>query len=202
MIPKAAIILGGGRSSRIGRDKGLLKLDDRSIFEIVLGKLKSLVKEIVLVTNTPQLFNAKQGYRVVTDQIPYQGPLGGILAGLSSSSEKYNLIVAYDMPFLNTDLIKFLFDQISDEDVIIPCSEKGIEPLFAVYSKDCLPAIRRKLKSGKKRVISFFDEAKVKYIEKERVSDFDPQYLSFFNINSLEDWESAKKIYHSLKEGK
>jgi molybdopterin-guanine dinucleotide biosynthesis protein A len=202
MIKGVGIILGGGRSSRIGQEKCLLKLNDRPVFEIVLSKLKPLVKEIILVTNTPQLFDEDNKFKIVTDEIPYQGPLGGILAGLSSSSEKYNLVVACDMPFLNTDLIDFLFNEISDEDVIIPCSEKGIEPLHAIYSKDCLPVIRRKLESGKKRVISFFDEVKIKYIDKEKIKEFDPKYLSFFNINTPEDWELAQKISKSLKENK
>ncbi len=201
MIPEgAAIILGGGRSSRIGQEKGLLKLDNRAVFEIVLTKLECLFEEIILVTNTPSLFDRDRGFQIVTDEIPYQGPLGGILAGLSISSKKYNFVVAYDMPFLNTDLVEFLFARISKADVVIPSSEKGVEPLFAVYSKDCIPAIRKKLESGQKRVISFFDEVKVERINKERVEEFDPRYLSFFNVNTSEDWEKAKRIYRSLKE--
>lgn len=196
----AAIILGGGRSSRIGRDKGQLELDNRSLFEIVLAKLESVVEQIILVTNDPELFDGYHGFQTVTDEIPYQGPLGGILAGLSASPKQYNLVVAYDMPFLKIDLVKFLFSQVSGVDVVIPCSEKGIEPLFSIYSKNCLPAIRKSMESGKKRVISFFDQVEVRYIDKEKVKEFDPEYLSFFNINTEEDWDKAKQVLKSLKD--
>jgi len=194
-IKGAGIILGGGRGSRIGQDKCLMRLDGKPIFEIVFGKLKPLVNEIILVTNAPQHFAEGSEFRIVTDEIPHQGPLGGILAGLSFSSHKYNLVVACDMPFLNTGLIKFLFSEISDADAVVPCSDEGIEPLHAIYSKDCLPAIRSKLESGRKRVVSFFDEVKIKYVDKEKVKEFDPDYRSFFNINTRDDWESAKKMF-------
>lgn len=195
----AAIILGGGRSSRIGQDKCFLKLGGRPVLDITLDRLGSLFKEIIFVTNTPELVHEDYRLKIATDEIPHQGPLGGILAGLSSSSKKYNLVVACDMPFLNVDLIKFLFKETSDADVVIPCSEKGIEPLHAVYSQDCVPVIREKLASGKKRVISFFDEVKVKYIPKEKVREFDPDSLAFFNVNTLEDVELAQKAFESSK---
>lgn len=198
VINGGAIILGGGRSSRIGRDKCVLEINGNPVLKIVLGKLKPLFEEIILVTNTAELFDRDSEFKIATDEIPYQGPLGGILAGLSASSYKYNLVVACDMPFLNTDLIRFLFDELSDADVIVPCSQKGIEPLHSVYSKNCLPAIREKLRCGEKRVISFFDEVKIAYVDEERVKRFDPQYLSFFNINTLEDWKLAQKIFASL----
>ena len=200
MISKgAAIILGGGRSSRIGRDKGQLKLDGRSLFEIVSAKLETLFDRIIVVTNSPELFQDFQDFQIVTDEVPYQGPLGGIVAGLAASPEEHNLVVAYDMPFLNPKLIELLFAEASSADVVVPRSEEGIEPLFAVYSKKCIPAIRRKMEDGKKRVISFFDEVQVKYIAKETVQEIDPGYLSFFNVNTVEDWERAKGIHESLK---
>ena len=195
----AAIILGGGRSSRIGRDKGQLKLDGRSLFEIVSAELKTLFDRIIVVTNAPELFRDFRDFQIVTDEVPYQGPLGGILAGLSASPKEYNLVVAYDMPFLNPQLIELLFAEAASADVVIPRSEEGIEPLFAVYSKKCIPSIRRNLEDGKKRVISFFDDVQVKYIAKETVQEIDPGYLSFFNVNTVEDWERAKGIHESLK---
>lgn len=197
MTESAAIILGGGRSSRIGRDKCVLEIDGRPILEVVLSKLKPLFEEMILVTNTPDVHGNNSDLKIVTDEVPYQGPLGGILAGLSSSLHRYNLVVACDMPFLNIDLIQFLFDQISGADVVIPCSKKGIEPLHAVYSTDCIPAIREKLECGEKRVVSFFDQVRVHYVKKEKVKELDPQYLSFFNINTVEDWELAQKIHES-----
>lgn len=202
MLKGAGIILGGGRSSRIGRDKCILELGGKPVFEIVIDRLKPLFKELILVTNTPERFDKESRFIITTDEVPYQGPLGGILAGLSASSEKHNLVIACDMPFLNTDLIKYLFTETSDADVIIPYSNKGIEPLHAVYSKDCLSAIRSKLEKGKKRVISIFDEVRIKYVEKEKVKEFDPQYLSFFNINTPKDWELALRVSESLKEKK
>ncbi len=195
----AAIVLGGGRSTRIGRDKGQLKLDHRSLFEIVTAKLKLMFDHIIVVTNTPEQFVPHHGFQIVTDEVPYQGPLGGILAGLVVSPKEYNLVIAYDMPFLNPDLITFLFTQIAAADVVIPCSEKGMEPLCAVYSRKCIKAIRGTMQNGNKRVVSFFGQVKVEYVPKETVAEIDPDYLSFFNVNTEHDWKRARQIHESLK---
>lgn len=160
-----------------------------------------------MVSNTPEAhkeleklkFNDKS-VKVVQDKVPHQGPLGGILAGLEASSSFYSLAVACDMPFLNVKLLEHLISEAHDADIVIPESSDGPEPLHAIYSKNCLPFIDKKLAEGEHRIISFFDEVKVKYVSKERVAQFDPQFFSFCNLNTPEDLEKTKEIYLKLED--
>jgi len=193
--------LAGGWSSRIGQDKCQLKIGNRTILKIIIGKLSSFCDEIILVTNDPEAhekvlrFSCGAKIKAVRDRIPYQGPLEGILAGLSEASSFYSLVVACDMPFLNVELLKYLVKESHDADVVIPESPEGPEPLHAVYSKNCISPIEKKLAEGDFRIVSFFDEVKVKHIGKDEVIKLDPHHLSFFNINTPEDLAYARKIY-------
>lgn len=125
--------------------------------------------------------------------------MGGILAGLVASTSFHNLIVACDMPFLNVELLRYLMSVAGPTgggvDVVIAESPEGPEPLHAVYSKNCISPIEKRLAEGDFRIISFFDEVKVKYIGVDEVTKLDPHLLSFFNINTLEDLAYARKIY-------
>ncbi|MDI6821314.1 MAG: molybdenum cofactor guanylyltransferase [Actinomycetota bacterium] len=202
MVGITGIILGGGRSSRIGKDKSFLKIGSKALFEHVLDKLSCVCGEIIVVTNTPQAYhigNFSRDFQIIQDEIPYQGPLGGILAGLRSSQSFYNFVVACDMPFLNLGLMRFLEKETNGVDIIIPYSPKGLEPLHAIYSTNCIAPIQERLGQKDFRIISFFDDVRVKYIHVEQVKRFDPQFLSFFNVNTFQDLELARRICRKAK---
>jgi len=101
------------------------------------------------------------------------------------------------MPFINIDLINFLFDCTSGFDAVVPCSRKGIEPLHSIYSKDCFPIIKTKLGKKERRVDSFLKDINVNYVSEEEIKSYDPDYLSFFNINTAQDWKKAQEILQS-----
>ncbi|HDP70422.1 MAG TPA: molybdenum cofactor guanylyltransferase [Actinobacteria bacterium] len=197
----AGIILTGGRSSRLGKDKCLLKLGTKTILEDLVGKLSSLCEEVILVSNTLKS-HQMSGARVAQDEIPHQGPLGGILAGLKASNCFHNFIVSCDTPFLNLNLARYLIAEAKGFDVVIPESQFGLEPLQAIYSKDCISYIEDRLRNQDFKIISFFKDVKIKKIKKDRVTELDPNALSFFNINTFEDFERAKEIYVGFKEDK
>lgn len=188
------IVLAGGLSSRMGRNKAFLKLNSRTVIEQTLERLGKVAQEIIIATNNPEEYNSL-GLRVVQDAVPHQGPLGGILAGLKASAQPVNLVVACDMPFLNPELLNFMLGFTNKFDVVVPKSKRGIEPLHAVYSKRCLEPIAESLSSGNWQVVSFFPKVSVKYLQGEILESYDPEGLSMFNINNWADFEKAKRLY-------
>ncbi|MFC2032541.1 molybdenum cofactor guanylyltransferase, partial [Chloroflexota bacterium] len=130
----------------------------------------------------------------ITDIYPGKGSLGGVYTGLTASDSFYNLVIACDMPFLNQSLLKYMMQLSVDFDVVVPRLGNMVEPLHAVYSKACLMPIESMLKQGKLSVFKLFTQVKVRYVEAEEIDRFDPEHLSFFNINTKADLERAKKL--------
>ncbi len=202
-ISLAALILAGGKSSRLGnhQNKAYLKLKGRYLIEIVREKLAQIVHNKIIIVGSPEEYSAY--LEVVPDIFPQQGPLGGIFSGLKASPSFYNLVVGCDMPFLETNLLSYMIQNIDNYDIIIPCYGKGlIEPLCAVYSKDCLKVIERNLLRKIYAVRKIFPTLRVKYITEEEIKKYDPEFHSFFNINYPGDLKRAEKIYQNKKEDK
>jgi molybdopterin-guanine dinucleotide biosynthesis protein A len=193
----SGIVLAGGKSLRLGHDKITEKVGNTSLLEKVISSLEPLSEEIIIVTakerDLPQLAGRSK-VKTISDILPGRGSLGGIYTGLVSSYSFYNLVVAADMPFLNEALLRYMIEAADGFDFVLPRVKKWFEPLHAVYSKNCIPAIKNVLDQGKRVIIDIFDYVKVRYIEEEEIDRFDPGHLSFFNINTKEDLEMARKI--------
>ena len=184
------IVLAGGRSRRLGLDKVLLCLDDETLLEATVRKVTILSNEVIIAVKGALPYHLP-GVRLVTDVHPGCGPLGGIHAGLAAASNFYCLVVACDMPFLNLDLLRYLVSLAEDADVVVP-RWTDVEPLHAVYRPaTCLGPIEEALARGERRIISFYHEVRVRYVEQAEIARFDPQGLSFFNINTPDDWAQA-----------
>jgi molybdopterin-guanine dinucleotide biosynthesis protein A len=136
----------------------------------------------------------------VSDIFPGQGSLGGIYTGLVKSNSLYNLVVAADMPFLNVPLLQNMIKIADGFDFVLPRVNGLFEPLHAIYSRNCIQPIEQLLNRGKKVIIELISHVKVKYIEADEVDRFDPQHLSFFNINTQEELELARKIAAGVTE--
>ena len=199
-----AIILAGGKSSRVGlnKSKDQIRFAGRLLIDWVISKLTSLdnLKEENIIIVGP-----KEKYprfkRVVQDIFPQKGPLGGIFSGLKASNSQYNLVVACDMPFLEVKLLKYMREEIDSNDIIIPRYNRGyIEPLCAIYSKKCLEVMEKNIQSGILSVRKIFPYLKIKYIEEEEVKKFDPKFYSFFNVNFKSDFKKAEEFIRNKKE--
>jgi molybdenum cofactor guanylyltransferase len=193
----SGIVLAGGKSLRLGHDKVTEKVGNKSLIESVVACLDLLCEEIIIVTAKERGFAQLAGrpkVTVVTDIFPGQGSLGGIYTGLVKSGSLYNLVVAADMPFLNVPLLRYMIEAADGYDFVVPRVGKWFEPLHAVYSRDCIPAIKGLLDQGKKMIVELFNYVKVRYIEEEESRRFDPGHLSYFNINTPADLELARKI--------
>lgn len=193
----SCIVLAGGKGLRLGRDKALEVIDGSNLLQRVVSQLSSFNGDIIIVTasgrSLPQ-FDDYPGLRIVTDIYPAKGALGGIYTGLAASNSQYNLVVACDMPFLNQALLRYMVQVSPGFDLVVPRVGKWVEPLHAVYSKNCQAPIERLLKQGEIRIKALFSLVKVRYIEDDEISRFDPKHLSFFNINTEADLEMAQQL--------
>jgi len=194
-----SIILAGGRSSRLGREKHTEVIAGESLLERAAGRLKHLSQEILIVVSQRQARSSRSLYtypetRTVVDLYPGKGSVGGIFTGLVQSSNFLNLVVACDMPFLNLDLLKYMIDSAKGFDVVIPRVDDQLEPLHAIYSRNCLKPMENQIKQGNLKIRGFFDSVKVKYVDKDELDKLDPEHLSFFNINTEAELEKARRL--------
>jgi molybdopterin-guanine dinucleotide biosynthesis protein A len=190
-----SIVLAGGKSLRLGRNKALEEVGGQSLIQRVIERLELLGTEVtVVVAQGDQLLLPELDVKMVADVYPGKGALGGIYSGLKVASSFHSLVVACDMPFLNIDLLRYLMELSPDFDVVIPRLKVGLEPLHAVYSKRCLGPMEAALSEGRLKTAGFFPAVRVRYVEQTEVEKFDPQRLSFFNINSEADLERARTL--------
>jgi molybdopterin-guanine dinucleotide biosynthesis protein A len=187
----SAIILAGGQSRRMGRDKALIDFNGRPIIAHVIETLRELADDVIVVSNRADEY-ARFAARIVPDYDPPSGPLGGIAAGLSAAKNDLSIVVACDMPFLNQALLRYLIDRAEEVDAVVMQFENEYEPLHAVYRRTCLPFIQQHLAQGDRRVISFFDDVKLLTISEEEWCRIDPTARSIANLNTPEDLQRAQ----------
>ncbi len=194
MTGLSGIVLAGGLSRRLGRDKAVEPFGDEPLIARVIGRLSTLTNETVVVVN-----NEARGAelplpdeaRVAVDIYPESGSLGGIFSGLTAANNDWGFIVACDMPFLNTDLIAHMLTLREDYDAVVPLLDGYPEPTHAAYSKACLPHIESRLRAGQLKIAGFFDDVRVRYVSESEILGYDAERLSFFNVNRPDDLERA-----------
>ena len=191
-----SIILAGGKSSRLGRSKALQVIEDKSLIQWVVDRLAILSTEIIIATAHGEAIPCSSAVKIktVADIYPGKGPLGGIYSGLITSSSPRAIVVGCDTPFLSVGLLEYMTQTLADSDVALPRIGEMIEPLCAVYSKNCLAPIQELLEQNERRISKLFSMVKVKYVEEDEINSFDPEHLSFFNINSQDDLDRARKL--------
>jgi molybdopterin-guanine dinucleotide biosynthesis protein A len=160
--------------------------------------LSSFKSEIIVVKAKDSSLPELTGYpelRIVTDVYPGKGSLGGIYTGLVASRAFYNMVVACDMPFLNLDLLRYMIDLAREYDVVIPkVDDEILEPLHAVYSGNCIPPLEFLIKQNRLSILELFPMVKVRNVANSEINQFDPQHLSFFNINTEADLQKGLKL--------
>lgn len=186
-----AILLAGGKSSRMGTDKGLIELNGASFMARIIRAVEPFVNKIVIVSNDPNydVFNLKR----VSDIIPDAGPLAGIFSGLFYSESEVNLVLSCDVPLINETVLKTLIDGYDPKmDVIQLQSQGKTMPLIALYKKHCMHACLESLKKGERRLTQVVEQMKTKTIILD--SSLEPLVRNINTVNEL------KEIRHELKD--
>lgn len=174
----------------MGRDKAFLKIGGIPLIEHVLRTLRSVLADIIVVTNSPHLYSAYD-VRVVTDASDKRGPLTGIYSGLLHSTDEYNFVVACDMPFLNAGLISYMMGLSEGYDAVVPSCGGKVEPLHAVYRRGLLPFLEQQLSKEKRKIQDLFSAVRVRYVIEQEIDRFDPARKSFKNLNTPQEYEEA-----------
>lgn len=189
-IPVTAAVLAGGRSQRMGVDKTLLPFDGEPLVRRVTELAGQVCSNVMVVTNRPEAIadaGLADSVRVLADEVAYQGPLGGLVTALKNSEDEWVLALAADMPWLEPRVIRALWDARDGAQVVLPTSEKGPEPLLALYHTSCLPEARRVLESGRRRLIAMLPNVKTIEVSLDTLRKVDPGLRSLVNVNTPEE---------------
>lgn len=186
-------IIAGGQSRRMGRDKAFVELAGKPLIEHVIERSADLGQaEAILVANKPAQF-AHLGLPMYRDILPDKGSLGGIYTALAQAQNPDVLVLACDMPFVNTDLLRFMAAQINDEtDIVVPTVDDYPQGLHAIYKKTCIEPIAEQLAADRLKIIRFYEQMRVRYLDESDYAAFDPRGRSFANINTPEELAKAE----------
>ena len=184
----------GGKSSRMGEDKALIRLAGIPLIERVLARIDGLADEILITTNRPETL-AHLNLRMAGDEVPGAGALHGLKTALDAARGELVLVLSCDTPFVNRELLEHLLSRAHEADAIVPKHDDKYEPLQAVYNRArCLPEVEAALLASERRMVSFYPQVHVLPIEEHVLSELNPSGLSFFNVNTAEDLERAEQL--------
>lgn len=169
-----------------GEDKAFLEVEGKPIIVRLIEKLKPLISELIVVTNTPEKYQGLE-VKTVKDEYPGKGPLMGLYSGLKASRAEYNFVVACDMPFIDTSLIKFIIDNRDNYDIVISRVSEKFHTLFGLYSKACIPVMEEMLRKSELRISSIFPKLNAYFLSRQEIEKIDPGLLSLVNINTPEE---------------
>lgn len=181
--PITAIILAGGKSTRMGKDKGLLIYKKKYFIQHILEATMPLAEEIIIVAN--QLQYQQFGYKVYSDIFKEKGPLAGIYTGLYYSKNNFNIVLSCDIPFVGTSLLKFLIHKSKNYEVTIPFHQDKIHALIGIYQKKCISILLHELKQEQRKIKVALEKLKVNIIGSDLFSD-----KNFININTPTQFEN------------
>ena len=189
-------IQAGGASSRMGEDKALKTFLGRPLIERVVERLSTIADELIVTTNRPDDYRFLD-VRLIPDLKPGRGALGGLYTAIASASHPVVAVVACDMPFASSILLRAASRILVEEevDVVIPKSDGGYEPLHAIYRREgCLPAIEAAIDADQWKVIAWFPQVRVRILTADEIEQYDPSGLAFWNVNTPEEFSKAEKI--------
>lgn len=193
------VIQAGGKSTRMGgQPKALLELGGRRIIDRVVEVVRAVTDDLLIVTNTPELY-ASLGLPMVSDVFPDHGSLGGIYSGLKAAAGEAAFTVACDMPFLVPAVARLITSRAGEADVVVPRVAGQFETLHACYGKRCLGPIEARLMAGRLKIVGFFDDVRVLEIPEAEVARFRAPELAFMNVNTPEELARARRLLAALE---
>ncbi len=183
----SGIILSGGKSTRMGKDKGLIKLNGKPMIQHVIDHIDPICDQILISANDKTYEDF--GYPVYYDEINDIGPAGGIISSLKHSSNKKNIVISCDLPFASTKFIRTLLELSGDYAITLPMSRQHYQPLCAVYSKEVYPVFMEYISKGIYSLKSIIKEFRIRIIKQEDIEGFDLS-RELRNINYPDDLSS------------
>lgn len=201
----SVLILAGGQSRRMGQDKVWLNLAGQPLVERIARRVLPIADELIFSTRTPERFAHlldafELPVQLTADLYPSVGPLAGIHAGLTVARHDLVLVLATDMPFFNLPLLRYMRDLTKGYDAVVPQTRKDDtgelmqQPLHAFYRRTCLPMIAAHLMPGDSVAYNFLTDVRTRAVLPDEIKQFDPEFLSFINVNTPDDWDKIQKL--------
>jgi len=179
-------ILAGGMSKRMGRDKATLSVGGKALIARVYDEVKDIFDEIFIMSSHHKSI-AGADAPILKDIIPIQSPIVGIVSALLYARNPYVFVLACDVPFITRRSVEFILSQARGEDLIIPKTKGGYEPLYALYNKSCIPPMFRLIERGRLKVGQVFPYLTMKVLPGDHPCFTDNGHSVFLNVNAVED---------------
>lgn len=177
------VILSGGKSSRMGKDKGLMNFKGKPMMSYAISFFQSLTDNIIISTNDERY--RKFGYKLIADSIPDLGPIGGFYSVIKKVESEYYFITACDMPYLSFKIAKKIISSIKGYDIAVPLYNLKAEPLFCLYSRNILPVLEQQIDKGDYKLMNLLKICRTNYINIDELVN--KENNPFDNINKPED---------------
>jgi len=188
------VILAGGASKRYGKNKAFLKIGSARLIDSVLQEMKTIFKRVILITNEKKKYEYLK-IPMFEDLVKGLGPLGGIYTGLMSMPDQAGFFVACDMPFINSQLVRYMVDiKKDDHAAVVPLVANEVEPLHAIYAQSCLGPIRNLIDSKSYQVRLFYDQIPIRYVKEDEIRKFVSPSSAFLNINTPDEFAKVKSL--------
>ncbi len=188
------VILAGGSSKRYGQNKAFLEIDGIRLIDRIAEEMKNIFKQVILVANEKKEYEYL-GIPIIEDLIKGLGPIGGIYTGLMSISEQAGFFIACDMPFINSQLVRYMVDIKKDvHAAVVPLVANEVEPLHAIYAKSCLGPIRNLIDSKHYHVRLFYDQITIRYVKEDEIRKFGSPSRAFLNINTPDEFAKMQSL--------
>ena len=191
---KNAIILAGGKSKRMKFDKQKLEVNGKRLIGRTIQILEEVFEKITVVTNRPELYD-EYNVGIISDIYPGHGPISGIHTALYHANDDTIFVMACDMPYVNIEFIKYLYERYDGGDGVITLKGDHIEPLNAIYSKSLLGKIEENISKGRYRISDLVNESNFVLVKEEKAMEFDPELKMFKNLNKPEDLDELLKHF-------
>lgn len=191
----SAIILAGGQSARMGRPKAELQFGNGTMLDHIVAEMMRVFDEVLVAVAPPRRFGWETDRaRTIADAESYRGPVSALEPVLREIEFERAFVCSCDVPFVNGDLARMLCDMLGDDDVLIPRVEGKLQMLHAVYRKKCAKVLTKMLTAGEHRLHEIVNFAKVRIVSEDQIRALDPELLSFFNVNTPEDYQRALQL--------
>ena len=192
-----AVILAGGMSRRLGRNKAVEPFIGETLINRVIGRMRAVADGIIVVVNDVRRIaelDLPRDVLVVADAHANKGSLGGIYTGLKASRTEWAAFCACDMPFVSPQIFQMLVSASGGFDAVVPVADDRPQTMHAIYSRACLDAIRARILADDLKITGFFDDVRAKLIPECRVREIDPALSGFINVNTQADLERALEL--------
>lgn len=192
-IFETAVILAGGKSTRMGFDKQFLKINEKRLMKMLICELKKEFQDIIIVTNKPEQYE-ESSCRIFSDEIKEVGPLSGIHVGLKNSRSKYTYFIACDMPNINLEYIKYMKNEIlkNNSEACVSKKEGHIEPFNSFYSNGIIDKVEKLIRNNKRSMLTLIDIIEVLVVDENTLNEYNKFSDMFINLNTKEDLKSFR----------